>query len=100
MQMDRRGRREQGNPSILRRVGMRQLPGICQYSAKGPVLTGKQGGTASSTRPWQIFVGDGFLFFSDTTVRALIYILRRNKHMIKEAIVKIVDKQDLTYEEA
>ena len=32
--MDRRGRMERGNLSKLRRVGIRQLPGICRYPAK------------------------------------------------------------------
>ena len=34
--------------SILQRVGIRQLPGICRYSAKRTVQTVKQGGTAGS----------------------------------------------------
>ena len=34
--------------SILRREGIRQLPGICRYSAKRTVQTVKQGGTAGS----------------------------------------------------
>ena len=32
--------------SILQRVGIRQLPGICWYPDKGTVQTVKQGGTA------------------------------------------------------
>ena len=32
--------------SILQREGIRQLPGICQYPAKGTANAVKQGGTA------------------------------------------------------
>ena len=34
--------------SILRREGIRQLPGICQYPAKRTVQSVNQGGTAGS----------------------------------------------------
>ena len=43
--------------SILQREGMRQLPGICRYSAKCTDRTVNQGGTAGDlefdARPWQ-----------------------------------------------
>lgn len=35
--------------SILQRVGIRQLPGICQYSAKRTGSPVNQGGTADRT---------------------------------------------------
>ena len=38
-----------GTSSILRRVGIRQLPGICQYPAKAHGLPVNQGGTADNT---------------------------------------------------
>ncbi len=34
--------------SILQRVGIRQLPGICRYPAKGTAHAVNQGGTADS----------------------------------------------------
>ncbi len=34
--------------SILQRVGIRQLPRICRYPAKGTVHAVNQGGTAGS----------------------------------------------------
>ena len=47
--MDRRGRMERGNLSKLRRVGIRQLPGVCWYSVKcTAVMAVNQGGTADS----------------------------------------------------
>jgi len=43
-------------PSILRRIGIRKLPGVCWYSVKRmAVVAVNQGGTADKCfiRPWQ-----------------------------------------------
>lgn len=49
--MDHEGRSEKlilNQFSILRRVGTRELPGICQYPAKLYGFTVNQGGTANN----------------------------------------------------
>lgn len=65
-----------GTPqSILQRAGIRQLPGICRYPAKGTGHSVNQGGTAGSVvfylqlfvldRPY-ISVRDVFCFFKSS----------------------------------
>ena len=50
-------------PSILRRVGIRQLPGICWYSVESRVRSLKQGGTAElNPSLTSNIVMDGFFF--------------------------------------
>ncbi len=69
------------------------MPGICWYPDKRVAFAMNQGGTA-----------DRLVNYSSLTevysVKDFLYAKKEEKIMIKEAIEKIVNKEDLTYDEA
>ena len=88
--------------SILQRVGIRQLPGICWYPAKRTGYTVNQGGTAGRVILWMhlfvldrgyISVRDVFYFYKASLTRDISqrsFFKRRLQYAVDEILAVLL----------